>query len=503
MKYNYLLVALLAGALGQQAQAQTTAWRPFRPGFVYAFAQAASPNTLHTLRVDSTYAAAGGDSVYTFNRLMRRPSPTNNGYLKSRNNLLGARLRWQSASKDYYLEANAEPTLGGPATPTALLLKPRAAVGSTWTASTSPALTATLSSRTLSAVGSLPDSIATISLSNGQAIVLSRSYGLVSGPQWLSLPATAPVTTWQQLAPPQFGLGSYDPRTVMAFNVGDEIGYHIEEIAMFSPACYMSDRLRRIVSRTLTADSLLITYRQQDLVTTYGWPTCGATPGTAASAVKQGRWAFSLRTGKSAQFPYLGLLTGEYRAISYGPGPAFAFYMAQALSSPGGTVTCFTGSQQSSVLVVYGSAATSGPYGPGLDQAYSVFNFSTLSGAGLLSSQEAGIYTALTYYRRNGVACGSPANFSTLLPSRAAEAAATATLHPNPAAEAATLTLAAPTRPGTVLTLTDALGRRVWSREVAPAQTSLPIALAGQPVGLYLVQLLAPGAAPLTWKLNH
>jgi hypothetical protein len=503
MKYKYLLAAGLLGALVQPAQAQTTAWRPFRPGFVYSFSQAASLSTLHTLRVDSMYATVGGDSVYTFNRLMRYSSPTNNLYVKSRNNLLGARLRWQSAGKEYYLEANAEPALGGPATPTALLLKPCVAVGSSWVASTSPALTATLSSRTLGAVGNSPDSIATISLSNGQSIILSRSYGLVSGPQWLSLATAAPAATWQQPALPQAGLGSYDPRMLIALNVGDEIGYKIEEIAMFSPACYMGYRLRRITSRTLTADSLLVTYQQQDFVTTYGWPSCYNAPNAGLGAIKQGRWAFSLRTGRSHQFPYLALLTGEYRAISSSMLPV-AFYTAQVPPLLVGTPTCLTNSQLLSTLVVYGSPnQTTASYGPGLDQAYSFFNFSASSGVGLVSSQEAGIYTTLTYYRRNGVACGSPANFTTLLPSRAAEAAAAATLHPNPAAEAATLTLAAPTQPGTVLTLTDALGRRVWRHEVAPAQTSLPIALAGQPAGLYLVQLLAPGAAPLTWKLQH
>jgi hypothetical protein len=502
MKYNYLLAAFLAGALAQSAQAQTTAWRPFRPGFIYGFAQAASPTTLHTLRVDSAYATAGGDSVYTFNRLMRPLPGTTYQYSKSRNNLLGARLRWQPGTRGFYLETNAEPALGTTQA-TTLLLRPRAAVGSTWAASTSPALTATLSSRALGSVGSSPDSIATISLSNGQSIVLSRSYGLVSGPQWLSLPSASSAPTWQQPAPPQAGLGSYDPRNLMSLTANDEIGYEIEDLGVFSPSCYKGYRLRRITSRTLTADSLLLTYRQQDFIATYSWPSCNNAPSAGLGAVKQGRWAFSLRTGKSPQLPYLGLLTGEYRAVSYGAALAYIYYLAQALTPPTGAVSCLTGTQQLSTLIVYGSASTPGSYSPGIDQAYSIYSISTTSGAGISYSQQGGVAERLIYYRRNGVACGSPANFTTLLPSRAAAAAAAATLHPNPAAEAATLTLAAPTRPGTVLTLTDALGRRLWSHEVAPGQTSLPVTLAGQQAGLYLVQLLAPGAAPLTWKLNH
>ena len=91
-----------------------------------------------------------------------------------------ARLRWRPGTNDYYLEANAEPALCGPATPVVLLLRPRAAMGSTWAASTQPLLTATLSSRALGPT--TPGSITTISLSNGQTLMLSQHNGLLQGP---------------------------------------------------------------------------------------------------------------------------------------------------------------------------------------------------------------------------------------------------------------------------------------------------------------------------------
>lgn len=112
MKYQYLLVAFLMSVLSLRAQAQATAWRPFRPGLVYGFAQATDPGTLHTLRVDSAYATAGSDSVYAFNRLLRPLSGSVTLHGKSRNNLLGARLRWQPGTYEFYLEADAEPALG-------------------------------------------------------------------------------------------------------------------------------------------------------------------------------------------------------------------------------------------------------------------------------------------------------------------------------------------------------------------------------------------------------
>ncbi|WP_216690034.1 hypothetical protein [Hymenobacter siberiensis] len=59
-----------------------------------------------------------------------------------------------------------------------LRLRPRAAVGSSWVASTSPALTATLTSRSWDRVGSQPgspfDSVAVVTLSSGAVVRLSR-----------------------------------------------------------------------------------------------------------------------------------------------------------------------------------------------------------------------------------------------------------------------------------------------------------------------------------------
>jgi hypothetical protein len=138
-------------------------------------------------------------------------------------------LRWRPGTSDYYLEANAEPAPGGPAAPV-VLLRPRAPVGSTWVASAQLALTATLSSRTLDARAPTPDSVATITLTNGQVLLLSRQRGLLEGPQWLALPAsgsTLPATWRQYGSATQTVLGPYDPRVLFALGVGDEVGYQL------------------------------------------------------------------------------------------------------------------------------------------------------------------------------------------------------------------------------------------------------------------------------------
>ncbi|RZK27689.1 MAG: hypothetical protein EOO63_12885, partial [Hymenobacter sp.] len=456
MKYSYSVAAFLVGILGQQVHAQTTAWRPFGPGFIYGFTQAASPTTLHTFRVDSAYATTTGDSVYTFNRLLRPISGSSALYTKSRNNLLGARLRWQPGTRDFYLEANAEPALGT-AQAISLLLRPSAAVGIAWAASAQPVLTATLSSRTLGAVGTAIDSVATITLSNGQSILISKHYGLVQGPAWLALATGG--STWYQPGTPQAGLGFYDPQKLFALNVGDELGYDLVDYAVGSASlvCSQGYLLRRVTSRRLTADSLLVSYSEQRRATTSGAPGCSSA-GTLVSPVRAGRWAISRRTGRSPQFLPFTLLTGEYTANSTSTIPTLL--MGRNVSTRASDGSCLAGAQIISFVPVYPYQNQFSTYYGGLDDAAYRNEFAPTLGLGpvTLGSSINRDYS-LTYYNHSGSTCGSRANFATLLPNRVAEAAIAATLHPNPAGSAATLTLTMPTPSGTVLTLTDALGR--------------------------------------------
>lgn len=284
---------------------------------------------------------------------------------------------------------------------------------------------------------------------------------------------------------------------MFALGVGDELGYQLTAPRYATVSCQYGYRLRRMVSRQETADSLILNYREQDVITTTNAPNCSGTPGTAYSAVRTGRWAFSLRTGASPQWPFMGLLAGEYRQTPgntvWLTGRGYDLYLETGNCLLEGVPLGFVG--------VYGTGST-GPYSPGIDYLALNQYFTTTLGVG--PSYFTDYYeNNLAYYRRGNATCGQPSYFAGLLPSRTAAAAAAATLHPNPTAEAATLTLATPTPPGTVLTLLDGTGRRIWARNVAPGQTSLPIALPGQPAGLYLVQLLAPGTTPLTWKLTH
>ena len=505
MKYAYpwarrLLAALfLLSGFGASAQQP---WRPFQPGLIYAFSAPGS-SSAHTLRLDSAYRTPAGDSVWTFGRVLRTSDGHEQStnpygiYRKSRNNLFGARLIWHPSSAAFLLENLAE---GSFQTAVTLELRPQAVVGSSWAASTAPVLTATLTSRSLQQVqGGVADSVAVVTLSSGQVLRLSRSYGLLEGPQWLG--TTSATAQWTQARLPQtLAQSPYNPVTLFAMQPGDEMGYLVDPFTISPFPSFRSHILRRVLARQQTADSLVLTYKEQTRTENFGTPT-GGVPSIQTSPVSTGRWSFSLRTGRSTRYPAMGLLTGEYVPASPSSpqstqlvGRGLVGYSA-AGCAPGGQYLAY-------IMTFPGFGAPAGQFHTGIDigwqQGFSV--------ALVMGDIFTGDGQRLVYYRRgtgSPLTCGSPMNFTNLLPTRAAQATAVATLAPNPAAEVVALTLTQPARPGTTLRLTDALGRVVWSAPVAAGQTAVAVPLTGQPVGMYLLHLDGPEGTAASWKLNH
>jgi hypothetical protein len=505
MKHAYpwarpLLAALLLfTSLGASAQ---QAWRPFRLGLIYTYevpgSSTSGPYTTvgtYTLRLDSAYVTATGDSVWAFNRVLREttgkvPGEALNGrFRKSRNNLFGQRLRWQPGSTEYTLETVAE---GTAQTATSLLLRPQAAVASTWTANTALGITATLSSRGLQMVNGQSDMVATITLSTGPVIRLSQNFGLIEGPQWLTLNGSPRQWIATQL-PATVAQSPYSPLRLFDLQPGDEIGYQDFPIVITPFDCSLVRSLRRFATRSQVGDSLIYTFRQQSRIENFGAPGCSPA-GITYTSIGMGRWAFSLSTGKSDQFGDMPMLTGEYRLTS---GSVFLSRGIVQLQPGGGG--CL-GENQIVYDQLFTFGANDNTFGrlPDIDP---LIYLSPALGLGAVRSRS----TTIIYYRRtrNGTVttCGSPLVFTNLLPSRAVEAASVATLYPNPATEAATLTLAQTAHAAHTLRLTDALGRTVWSAPVAAGQTTAVVPLAGQPAGLYLLHLAGPDIVPVSWKL--
>ncbi|MET4076072.1 hypothetical protein [Hymenobacter sp. UYCo722] len=500
MKHAYAWARPLLAALflfsGFGASAQQ-AWRPFRPGLLYAFSAPGS-SSAHMLRLDSVYRTPAGDSAWTFGRLLKttdgHEQSTNpyGTYRKSRNNLFGARLIWHRASSAFLLENLAE---GNFQVAVTLELRPQAVVGSSWTASTVPALTATLTSRSLQQVQGTADSVSVITLSSGQVVRLSRSYGLLEGPQWLGTSSAAPQWTQARL-PQTLAQSPYNPLALFAMQPGDEMGYLVEPFTISPFPSYRSHILRRILTRQQTADSLVLTYKEQTRTENFGTPT-GGMPGIQISPVSTRRWAFSLRTGRSTQYPAMGLLTGEYVPAA----PNLPQLAGRGIVGYNGSGCGPSGQYLAYIMMFPGFGAPAGQFHTGIDIGWQQW-FSVALGMGDVFTDDG---QSLVYYRRSTgspLTCGSPMDFINLLPTRAAQAAV-ATLAPNPVAEVATLTLMQPARPGTTLRLTDALGRTVWSAPVATGQTAVAVPLVEQPVGMYLLHLSGPEGLAASWKLNH
>ena len=503
MQHSYTwtrpLLAALCVLFSVGAQAQQ-AWRPFRPGPIYSFSAPGSSN-IHTLRLDSAYVTAAGDSAWTFGRIVKTTDGHEQStnpygiYRKSRNNLFGARLIWQRSPAAFILENLAE---GSFQAALSLQLRPLAAVGSTWAASTTPALTATLTSRSLQTVQGVADSVAVITLSSGQVVRLSRSYGLLEGPKWLGTASSA--AQWTQAARPATAVQTpYNPLLSFTMQPGDDLGYTTDPAGNIQFPSSRSYLLRRILTRQQTADSLVFTYKEQGRTETYVTPT-GGTAGSQTYPVQLGRFALSLRTGKSTRYPLLGLLTGEYVAAFTSASPPLL--VGRGIVADANASGCFQYGQYLGFIEVFpGFNAPQGQYSTGIDIGWQQ-SFSLGLGLG-------DVYTGdwvLTYYRRSAgspLTCGSPLQFANLLGTHAAQAAEVATLAPNPATEAATLTLALPARPGMVLRLTDALGRVVWSTPVVAGQTAVAVPLAGLAVGLYLLRLNGGEMPGASWKLLH
>lgn len=481
-----------------EASAQQ-AWRPFRPGLIYSFSAPGS-GSAHTLRLDSAYRTASGDSAWAFGRILKtsdghEQSTSPAGvYRKSCNNLFGARLVWQKAAAAFVLENLPE---GAFQSALALELRPQAAVGSSWPASSSPALTATLSSRGLQTVGGQSDSVAVITLSSGQVLRLSRSFGLLEAPQWLA--TAVPTAQWVQARlPTTLAQSPYSPLALFTTQPGDELGYEANPFNISPFGGSRSHTLRRVLTRQQRSDSLVLTFQQQTRTELFATPTSSGS--VQISPVGRERWAFSLRTGKSVQFPGLPLLTGEY--VPWSASTQSPYYVGRGITVSS-SVGCGGSGQYLSFIGLFpGFGAPTGQFSTGIDIGWRQ-EFSLALGLGYVYTADG---VALVYYRRSTgspLTCGSPMSFASLLPTRAGQAAAVATLAPNPVAEATTLTLAQPARSGTTLRLTDALGRAVWRAPVAAGQTAVAIPLVGQPAGLYLLHLNGPDGTAASWKLHH
>ena len=160
-----LLTALGAGPVRAQQ------YRPFRFGASYQLvATTTAGDTTHLLRLASRTVQAS-DSVFAFaprtSYQRRTPGQSYCGdYVRRADNLFGTTMTLRPGGVVVLAAANGR----------TFTLKPRAPLGQVW-AATAAGLTAQVTARALGTVLGQPDSLATIALSDGATLVLSRRFG--------------------------------------------------------------------------------------------------------------------------------------------------------------------------------------------------------------------------------------------------------------------------------------------------------------------------------------
>ena len=477
MKHFSSLVFLLAAGLWATA-AQAQAYRPFRFGLTYQLSAATPGDTTHLLRLASRQAQ-GSDSLFLFNKRTSSgravPQQGNCGYYVQRNdNLFGASLT-QRPGAEYVLTTAAGRTF---------TLRPRTALNQAWAATTA-GLTARVTARTLGTVLGQADSLATITLSDGAVITLSKRFGWVSGPALGHyLNARLPQATLTLTALPELGLGSIQlgAFAVYDFQPGDVFLRKTVDQYALGPGIICQTQIwtrDSIISRTPSANGDALDYQLQRRTLTRN---CSGAPVLSAPVVQ------ALHITRTTD--HLDQPTGSWDgSVSTGTGglvhlPAWrtAAYNNRLVQRHANYMQCGTTTADSTSL----------RNASNIDAGYSVLTAAGLGQTLVESVSFTTETTTLLGYRKGAETWGQLTTFAQLLPVRASRPASTTAAFPNPfgAELQVAFTLASPQPVG--LTLHDALGRQVREMAATPQAAGarqLTVPTAGLPVGVYSLHL--------------
>ena len=475
MKQAYfLLLCLLLTTVGRAQN-----YRPFRAALTYQFSEATTAgDTTHLLRLGAGQPQ-GADSLFLFAPRTSRgrlvPNQGLCGRLVQRpDNLFGASLRVRPGA-EYVLAA---------ATGRTFTLRPRQPLGQPWTA-TAGGLTARVTARTLGTVLGQADSLATISLSDGAVLVLSKSLGWVSGPalgRYLNprLPAAALTLT----ALPERGRGTdrLGAFAVYDFQPGDVFLRKNTASGLIGLPCRYSEEWTRdsILSRSLSANGDTLRYRVRTQTLAH--------PCTSPVAVLRPATLQTLRIVRTTNS--LNLPTG-YWETSAASGPAGPVHL------PGWRTANYYGrrvQQQAVNLRCGGPAADTTTLS---DAEVVDFGHRVWRAAGLGPTREE--YVGLVYdltvllgYRKGPETWGQLPTFSQLLPARASRAAASTSAAPNPFGPELTVRLTLDRPQAVTAELRDGLGRIVLAeppKTLAAGTQQLTLATSHLPAGLYTLHL--------------
>lgn len=479
MKHISTLIFALAIGLGA-ATVRAQNYRPFRFGLTYQLnASGTAGDTVHLLRLASRQAQ-GTDSLFSFEpRVGRGRALPNTGgcgsYMLRTDNLFGAAVRLRPGD-EYVLTSTTGRTF---------TLRPRAPLGQAWAATTA-GLTARVTARTLGMVLGQADSLATITLSDGAVLVLSKRLGWVSGPalgRYLNarLPQAALVLT----ALPELRLGTNQLGAFAAhdFQPGDVFLRRTTSIYFLAPGAPCISRLwtrDSIISRTLSANGDTLRYQQQSRTLTrncFG-PALLSAPTVQTLRITRATDRLNQPTGFWEPFVGTSISVGQVHL----PAWRTTSYNHRLVQRHLDYAQCATTADSASLR----------------DMEQMDFGHHVWTAAGLgQTRQELLNYfsadtTVLIGYRKGTETWGQLMPFGVLLAARDSRPAATTAAFPNPFGAELTVSFTLTSPQPVALTLRDALGRAVQASAATPQPAGarqLSLATAGLPVGVYSLHL--------------
>lgn len=260
----------------QQAIAQN--YQPFRKGLTYHFI---SQDSIYSMRIDSAKVVAG-DSVFVFNQTVKKIksqvpglacTPSGNlyaAYQPQKNNQFGSQII-KKQNGDYIFR-----TIQGQE----FLLKTKAAINQSWNFNSTANLSVTLTAKAIESLSTTSDSVYTYSLSNGKQIKLSKNFGFITTPNFVTYADSYfKPKTLQFYALPEKGLGSKisEPFQIYDFVVGDKFMYYLKSYdssPIGQSLCIEEWKQYEVMNKRISAngDSIYYSLKLDRLQKGYGSP---------------------------------------------------------------------------------------------------------------------------------------------------------------------------------------------------------------------------------------
>jgi Secretion system C-terminal sorting domain len=495
---KHLYACLLALLLASAARAQTYYQPLFWIRHTYQYTEAGTPgDTTHTVRMawphihfpDSVARLSGRAVAVT----RSTPGSCYTTHVVRPDGLFGATVSIKTlVRKEYTLRAGNGRTF---------VLKPHAALNQPW-AATAAGLTAQVTARGPATTFGQPDTVATIALSDGETIRLSRRFGYLEGPAlgaYLNGQRRRHLTL-TAITGPSLNVGQpvVGPRAMFDYQPGDVFLRYSKLESSSGPVCSESWTRDSVLTRTANAagDTLRYTIWHRTLTRNYGAPGNPYCSGSGGTTLSPGSVVSSIvAVGSEAQIAELtetapGSSPNSWRMLTF-TGRRTANYFGRKVQSVTARQACQPILGDSTVLSYILDNGGYSTYAAGLGMVANI-------NLGSMLNQT----TTLLGYRKVNLPTGSGTEtwgslrtFANILKAADYRPASTTAAFPNPFERTLTVRFETQRAQPVTLELRNALGQLVYqqTQAVAAGTPQLTLQLPVLTAGLYTLRLTVDG----------